>query len=100
MADIVTTWPRTLLGPLTTIWTPPDSCSFVIASCRTCTLGWVGQTCDTGINGGNVADNTECWPPRSNPQTTRTNGALYGWGFYSPGLVCPSGYATACKATA
>ena len=28
-----------------------------------------------------------------------TGVALNGWGFYSPGIQCPSGYATSCVAT-
>ncbi|GAB7348899.1 hypothetical protein MBLNU459_g7591t1 [Dothideomycetes sp. NU459] len=38
-------------------------------------------------------DDSACWPPFNGLPPT----APYaGWGFYSPGLICPTGYTTAC----
>lgn len=56
------------------------------------------QKCDSGSDDG-LLDNQACWPGT-------TAGAAYpdtpfsGWGFYSPGLVCPAGHSSACTATA
>ncbi|ORY58519.1 uncharacterized protein BCR38DRAFT_413371 [Pseudomassariella vexata] len=87
--------PRTLLGPLTTTWTPPPVCSYAMAlGCATCSTGWQGQTC----NEKSLAhDYTDCWPPRSSKFPDP--GVMMGWGFYSPGIACPVGYTTAAIAT-
>ncbi|KAI7775583.1 hypothetical protein LA080_006546 [Diaporthe eres] len=92
--------PRTILGPLTTTFTPPISCGYINAP-RTFPngrIGWRGQSCERqSVNG--MIDATQRWPPT-------TAGAAYpstpfsGWGFYSPGLACPHGYTSACTATA
>ncbi|KAK4099247.1 hypothetical protein N658DRAFT_498617 [Parathielavia hyrcaniae] len=86
---------RTVLGPLTTVFTPPAPCTIAIGLCATCDVAWLGQTCAPTT----VQDDPGCWP-------TTTAGApepgrpLYGWGFYSPGLECPAGYTSACTAIA
>lgn len=54
----------------------------------------LGQTCSRGEG----VDATSCWPPTSSGAPSKT-GALNGWGYYSPGVHCPVGYATACRAT-
>ena len=84
---------RTILGPLTTFFTPPEFCMVH----ATGTVGlpiFLGQTC--GPTG--VQDEARCWP------TAKPNVAklppFNGWGFYSPGLRCPAGYTTACRASA
>lgn len=90
---------RPVLGYLTETWTPPASCLTVdvIGAKSTWANGWAGVTCD---NGGNLNDATDCWPPRTANAPNVGNGAfLAGWGFYSPGTICPSGYTTACQAT-
>lgn len=90
---------RTNLGPLTTPFTYPSSCGVVVQACSTCSYGWQGQTCsDNSFNTLGVQDDLECWPPRSTPDSTNLV-AVNGWGFYSPGIECPVGYATACAAT-
>ena len=87
--------PRTLLGPLTTRWAPPGVCSYAMALCETCTSIWRAQTCNPSSD---AHDDTECWPPRASYATTNA-GVLMGYGFYSPGIVCPDGYTTAALAT-
>ncbi|KAK0636763.1 hypothetical protein B0T17DRAFT_477890, partial [Bombardia bombarda] len=93
--SIILNQSRVILGPLTTTFVPPPACTVAVGACKTCNVAWLGQECvATGAQ-----DNTDCWP-------TTTEGALapeptlYGWGFYSPGLMCPQGYASACSATA
>jgi hypothetical protein len=88
--------PRTLLGPLTTVWTPPAVCSYAMVLCETCTTAWQAQTCNPSSN---AHDFTDCWPPRAS-YATADPGVMMGWGFYSPGLACPIGYATVAQATA
>ena len=68
-----------------------------MAVCDTCSTGWYGQTCNPQFN---ARDFTDCWPPRSGEQKTSDPGVMMGWGFYSPGIVCPAGYTTAAMATA
>ncbi|KAI0134063.1 hypothetical protein BJ170DRAFT_183415 [Xylariales sp. AK1849] len=83
----------TLLGPLTTTWTPPASCTVAMAACSTCTSGWLAQKC---YSSNSVIDEASCWPPRSAGVADKI-APLMAWGVYSPGLECPSGYATACS---
>ncbi|KAF7551818.1 hypothetical protein G7Z17_g4745 [Cylindrodendrum hubeiense] len=90
---------RTNLGPLTTEFTYPASCTVVVKNCETCDGGWQAQTCsDNTSNSQGVQDNVDCWPDRDDPQLP-TGVAVNGWGFYSPGISCPVGYSTACVAT-
>ncbi|KAL2162931.1 hypothetical protein VTH06DRAFT_6767 [Thermothelomyces fergusii] len=83
----------TLLGPLTTTWTMPDSCTVHVRNCATCDTGFRGQQCVSG----QPEDHTTCWPPALKADEPPRH-PFVGWGFYSPGLVCPSGYTTACTA--
>ncbi|KAF3025101.1 hypothetical protein E8E14_014591 [Neopestalotiopsis sp. 37M] len=98
-ATATATASRTNLGPLTTAFAYPSSCNVaVLADCATCNYGWQAQTCsDNGFNAQGVQDNVDCWPARASSVSTGV--ALNGWGFYSPGIQCPSGYATSCIAT-
>ncbi len=96
----------TNLGPLTTTFTPPPACTVAIGAVDGGLLGlgllgasvenvaFLGQSCSAG----NAADATSCWPPTSKGVKAPA-GSLAGWGFYSPGLNCPAGYASACSAT-
>ncbi|KAF2114746.1 hypothetical protein BDV96DRAFT_599938 [Lophiotrema nucula] len=84
---------RSNLGPLTTTFVPPSHCSQALLACQTCTSAWRAQSC---IAGG-AGDDTNCWPsatfyPRRAP--------LAGLGFYSPGIVCPTGHTSACGVVA
>ncbi|KAK0715469.1 hypothetical protein B0H67DRAFT_463254, partial [Lasiosphaeris hirsuta] len=86
---------RTILGPLTTTFTPPAPCSGAVGLCSTCDVAWYGQLC--GPTG--AADATSCWPATSRgAQAARP--PIFGWGFYSPGYICPAGFTSACSATA
>jgi len=86
----------TNLGPLTTQWSMPASCSVYVPPCSTCGQGFAGQHCvDSG--GGQAQDTAGCWPPRvSGVQDAQW--PMLGWGFYSPGIACPTGYTAACTA--
>lgn len=92
--------PRTVLGPLTSIWTPPASCSVPIAdgpyTDEGRTAAYRDQTCATAASSG-IYDASQCWPPTAASAAAATPPFL-ARGFYSPGLVCPSGYSSACTA--
>ena len=88
------------LGPLTTTWTGmPASCTVHALICSTCSTAFQGQKCSTDEVKGEqiITDNSGCWPPTT-PGAGTPPRPLAGWGYYSPGLVCPSGYSTACTA--
>lgn len=87
---------RTILGPLTTTFTPPASCTLAATSGGNDDLqGYLARTCD-GILG--AYDAAACWPSTSKGAPSPSP-SFAGWGFYSPGVACPAGYATACLAT-
>lgn len=95
----------TVLGPLTTTFTPPAECTVAVGGGRGGFLGGLfgGQEKDVAYLGqlcsrNRAADATTCWPPTSDGAEEKS-APLSGWGFYSPGLHCPAGYATACSAT-
>ncbi|KPM45204.1 hypothetical protein AK830_g1329 [Neonectria ditissima] len=91
---------RSNLGPLTTVFKYPDSCAVAVQECTDCATAWQGQSCgDNSFNTQGVLDNPNCWPSRDDDDAPYTYAALLGWGFYSPGLECPDGYATSCVAT-
>ncbi|KAI9667107.1 MAG: hypothetical protein M1831_001284 [Alyxoria varia] len=83
---------RPVLGPLTTTFTPPPSCSFLYA---------VGETEFNRAStcGDFYGDDLSCWPPPT-ARVREKVADLAGYGIYSPGLYCPKGHATACRATA
>jgi hypothetical protein len=87
---------RTNLGPLTTTFSAPAACSTPVGLGDNDTLVWAAQTC--GITGG-PSDTTACWPKATNGAPSPKPPFL-GWGFYSPGRICPAGYTSACSATA
>ncbi|KAL6696542.1 hypothetical protein J3F84DRAFT_299931 [Trichoderma pleuroticola] len=88
--SLLTNQAGTLLGPLTTTWTMPETCSIYLQ-------GFRGQSCNSMSGGGRVQDNTACWPPVK-PGIASPAWPFSGWGFYSPGVACPAGYTTACTA--
>lgn len=90
-----TNYNRAILGPLTTTFTPPPPCTIAVGLCSTCDVAWWGQTCAPKT----VQDDPNCWPTTT-AAAPEPSQMLYGWGFYSPGLVCPAGYTSACTAIA
>ncbi|KAK8044215.1 hypothetical protein PG993_004239 [Apiospora rasikravindrae] len=89
---------RNVLGPLTTVFTPDPTCVTPMAGyCQSqYWVAWQGQVCTPLAN-----------PPAGPPYTpgaattdVAATGYLGGWGFYSPGLACPSGSTSACSKTA
>ncbi|KAK8044199.1 hypothetical protein PG993_004223 [Apiospora rasikravindrae] len=100
-----TTARRTVLGPLTTVFTPDPTCVTPMAGpCDgTGYRAWAGQTCQLSGDSYKARDQTACWPPITKGATgvdVPTTGALNGWGLYSPGLSCPAGHVRACTKTA
>ncbi|KAK4041645.1 hypothetical protein C8A01DRAFT_14675 [Parachaetomium inaequale] len=85
---------RTILGPLTTVFTAPAACTVAHGFCQSCDVAWWGQTCAETT----VQDNTDCWPTTTAGAPEVTELPLYGRGFYSPGLECPAGHTSACSA--
>lgn len=78
------------LGPLTTEWAQPASCTTGFAAADD--EAWLNQRCTDG----SFAANPDCWPPRTEGAASRS-GALSTWGIYSPGIICPSGKVAACS---
>ena len=87
------TMSRSSLGPLTTSLLLPEECSINGAHGNSGTLFsfYQGQGCSLST----ILDTSSCWPPMA-PSLTAHSAPFKGYGFYSPGLVCPSGYTTAC----
>ena len=85
---------RSILGPLTTVFTAPPDCDFAAVAGTPPGIGFRGQTCV----GDALADASTCWPPAT-PAAPSATTPLDGWGFYSPGISCPAGHSTACYAT-
>ncbi|KAF2246358.1 hypothetical protein BU26DRAFT_410791, partial [Trematosphaeria pertusa] len=89
------------LGPLTTTFVAPSHCSRNALACPTCTNAIRGQSCR--VNGATVTaeDDTGCWPrATAYPDNGQGPGKapLFGMGFYSPGIACPTGFTSACTA--
>ena len=95
---------RTVLGPLTTTFTPPSGCSSLFQSLDVPftvlfpTIALRAATCINGEFDVAMVDDVRCWPPMTTTATTKDD--IGGWGLYSPGVLCPSGYTTACSALA
>lgn len=83
---------RTVLAPLTTVFTPAATCSSYVANgiLAPTVDYWQAQACSDGA----PVDALPCWPPA----LVQTSIPLHGRGFYSPGLSCPAGYTSACTA--
>ncbi len=99
MSNGFTGEPRNVLGPLTTTFTPPPACTFAVAGpCGSspCSVAFWGQSCDASTG---AVDAATCWPATASGAVSLA-APFHGWGFYSPGTLCPSGYASACSATA
>ncbi|KAF2727065.1 hypothetical protein EJ04DRAFT_596189 [Polyplosphaeria fusca] len=97
MATTTSVSSRSNLGPLTTTFIPPSACSQKVIRCTGCFKAFLGQSCSSQSTRVVPSDDAHCWPtatsyPNNNPP-------FRGLGFYSPGLLCPSGYTSACTAT-
>ncbi|KAK3903556.1 hypothetical protein C8A05DRAFT_43221 [Staphylotrichum tortipilum] len=94
----------TNLGPLTTTFTLPATCTVAVGEARGLLDGLIGGSVKDsaflgqGCAAGKPIDATSCWPEISKGAEEK-KAPFQGWGFYSPGLHCPVGYATACSAT-
>lgn len=98
-SSAITGQARTILGPLTTTFTQPPSCTVAVAAQDgNGLLGFLAHTCALPQENRLGLDDTSCWPSTSSGAATPTV-PLQGWGFYSPGTICPTGYASACSAT-
>lgn len=102
MSNILVNQAPTILGALTTTFIPPPACTAAIGALDDGFLGLglgksalnianLGQTCSKGEG----KEATTCWPPTSSGAPSKS---APGWGIYSPGIECPSGYVTACSA--
>lgn len=94
MGAPITDQDRVILGDLTTVFTPPAECTVAVGMCEGCNVAWWGQTCADQT----VRDGTNCWPTTTEGAPEPSQGPFLGWGFYSPGLMCPDGYTSACEA--
>lgn len=97
-----TSWDHNV-GPLTTTATLPASC-FEGHHDRLTNV-YLAQNCislESDLYA--VQDDPSCWPspandsPNEDAAKQHMTPPMYGFGYYSPGIFCPSGYATACRA--
>lgn len=94
-ADPIPTPTRINLGPLTTVFVPPPHCTRAALSGSNAIFG---QSCNpVDDKTATPADDTGCWP-RATAYPSVAKPSLAGLGFYSPGLLCPTGYVSACTA--
>ncbi|KAF2639070.1 hypothetical protein P280DRAFT_481827 [Massarina eburnea CBS 473.64] len=85
---------RINLGPLTTAFALPSHCSRIAI---TGTNAVRGQTCRVKAT-ATAEDDIGCWPrPTAIPSAAASASSLQGLGFYSPGVMCPTGYISACS---
>ena len=76
---------RDNVGPLITPFTYPLTCTYAVLGCSTSFEAWQAQTCSDNGYEGDVQDDPDCWPPRTNGNHM-TNVPFMGGGFYSPGI--------------
>lgn len=99
--NVVTGRPGTTIGPLTTVFSFPESCTVNLVMQPDSSELFQGQKCVTELDGNQspLRDNHECWPPMDPDFNLPVPAPPFsGWGFYSPGLECPTGYTSACTA--
>lgn len=98
-SSTITGQARTILGPLTTTFTQPPTCTIAMAKQEDNALaGFLAHTCALPQHNSIGFDDASCWPGTSSGAAT-PSAPFQGWGFYSPGTICPTGYASACSAT-
>jgi hypothetical protein len=91
---------RSILGPLTTEWVPPQSCSQLVLACQSgCGVVWRDQTCVSTSTNYWIHQAIQCFPPRSSGVVTPAGSTFDNWGVYSPGVVCPAGHTPACSSS-
>lgn len=88
---------RVNLGPLTTTFVAPSHCSRDALACPTCTGATRAQSCRVKASTATAEDDTGCWP-RATAYPRGGAAPLLGMGFYSPGIMCPMGFTSACTA--
>lgn len=86
----------TNFGPLTTTFVPPDDCEpYLYRAGGGTTLGMWGSACVVEDGTASSTIRKTCFPgDYGNYLRTRERSTL---GLYSPGLVCPSGFTSACS---
>ena len=90
------------LGPLTTTFSLPSFCLDVILSGsddQLPTKAVRGYQCTTNLGSSDcyLMEYVRCWPPVDPLVPTQPGFDLGGGVFYSPGLICPSGYMEGCR---
>ena len=85
---------RTNLGPLTTRFTWSDVCTTTLFVSGVFQQGFLAQTCVSCA----PQDAPNCWPSPTSDVPMHI--PLSGLGLYSPGLLCPKGFTSACSSTA
>nr|POE77823.1 hypothetical protein CFP56_09466 [Quercus suber] len=90
-----------VLGPLTTVFTSPAFClgNVAVATYPVDPYVWAfpNQQC---VDETDFYFATKCWPSLSFPVLVDMGLSVAKWGYYSPGIACPSGYYSAGSATA
>lgn len=98
-----------LLGPLTTTFTAPTRCSqaYWLSDSSRVYNPTLGQICTTVDGEIDYSQDSSCLPPVASTILASLVGpseviyTTYDYkGYYSPGIVCPAGYTTACAAQA
>lgn len=90
-------------GNLTTPWTTAPTCFSANAPLPVSSTVWnIADQVMTCVHGQPwPTEYSDCWPPRTAnaPAAPMSHSLFSGWGFYSPGTRCPSGFTSACIAT-
>ncbi|OKL61825.1 hypothetical protein UA08_02488 [Talaromyces atroroseus] len=102
--------PEYLLGPLTTQFTAPIQCSqaYWLSNSAQYHDPYLGQTCASVDGQITYIQDNNCLPPVTKSEiiaslvgASSVLSTSYDYiGYYSPGISCPAGYATACAAQA
>lgn len=102
---------RTVLGPLTTVFTAPTHCNNPLLQINILgNRGYLSKRCQEENNRDQLYDDESCWPPVSSALSTSP---FNGLGVYSPGMffttlstgqstwlpACPLSHTTACGTT-
>lgn len=98
---------RTILGPLTTTFTPPPSCNFVYMSPTSGLTGYlvpfIGRMAMSCVlDDGEFMyprHDASCWPPAPGASGSTFLTLMKNEAVYSPGLLCPAGYSKAWVGT-